>query len=293
MLQQMVQNRTYQPPRNESKYISTFDVVICYGILAHDNPEATIRLIEAVDEPTTQFVVHIDGKYESTYQQVKEYANNRDRVVVLDDPHRVRVNWGGFSMVNATLQILNYIDQHNYNFTHFIHMASTAYPIASNRRIRNTLASYPVDANFLHIILKPARPSHKIWNYFVECDDRLHRIHRLHPITDESNNANFYTASQWFMISKEFAHFLANPGVGESGLFLQEYLDYIEHAVVADESFFGTVLRNTHFCNKVRWFDYDCDIVLAFVFVFTTYELHLILLFCLLASQLELPSFAI
>jgi hypothetical protein len=150
--------------------------------------------------------------------------------MVLDHPYRVRVNWGGFSMVNATLQMLNYVDRHQIHFTHFVHMASTAYPIASNRRIRNTIAAFPVDANFLHIILKPARPNHSIWNYFVECDDQLHRIHRLPPITHETHGADFYTSSQWFIISKEFARYLANPGVGESGKFLAQYLEYIQHA---------------------------------------------------------------
>uniref|UniRef100_A0A7S4EKK1 protein xylosyltransferase n=1 Tax=Pseudo-nitzschia australis TaxID=44445 RepID=A0A7S4EKK1_9STRA len=249
----IVQNRTYQPPRNETNedalYISAEEVVLCYGILAHDSAEATIRIIEAVDEPTTTFVVHIDGKYEENYEKLKEYANQRDRVVVLDHQHRVRVNWGGFSMVNATLQILNYIDRNDLQFTHFVHMASTSYPIVSNRRIRNTLAEYPIDANLMHIILRPARPTESIWNYFVECDDQLHRIHRLPIITKEQNNADFYTSSQWFIISKEFAHYLANPQE-EEGIFLRQYLDYIEHAVVADENFFGTVLRNTRFCNK-------------------------------------------
>lgn len=162
--------------------------------------------------------------------------------------------WFSCSMVNATLQILNWVDRNDINFTHFVHLASTSYPIVSNQRIRNTLAEYPVDANFLHIILKPARPNESIWNYFVECDDRLHRIHRLPIITKEENNADFYTSSQWFIISKEFAHYLANPQK-EEGIFLRQYLDYIEHAVVADENFFGTVLRNTPFCNKVR-----CDV---------------------------------
>ena len=226
--------------------------------MAHDNAAATIRFIEAVDEPTTQFVVHIDGKYEDTYLAVKEYASKRDRVVVLDHPNRVRVNWGGFSMVNATIQMLNYIEDNEINFTHFIHMASTAYPIASNRRIRNTIASYPVDANFLHIILRPNRPSNDIWNYFVECDDKLHRIHRMHVIHDEYNGADFYTSSQWFIIGKEFASFLAHPDKGDPKSFLRQYWDYIQHVVVADESFFGTVLRNTHFCNKVRHFVVFC-----------------------------------
>jgi hypothetical protein len=240
-----IQNRTYQPPRNETEYISSLEIVFCYGILAHDNAEATIRLIEAVDEPTTVFVVHIDVKYEETHQAMKKYAATRPKVTVLEYPYRVRVNWGGFSMVNATLQLLHYADQ--LEFTHFVHMASTAYPIASNRRIRNTIAAYPKDANFVHIILKPAHPHHAIWNYFVECDDRLHRIYRLTPLRKEVNGADLYTASQWFIISKEYAHYLANP---EPGTFLHQYMDYIQHVVVADEGFFGTVLRNTHFCNK-------------------------------------------
>jgi hypothetical protein len=125
----IIQNRTYPPPRNESKYISSSQVVLCYGVLAHDSAASTIRLIEAVSEPTTHFVVHVDAKYEATHQALKIYAYNRSRIQILDHPNRVRVNWGGFSMVNATLQILNYALQ--IDFTHFIHIAASAYPIAS------------------------------------------------------------------------------------------------------------------------------------------------------------------
>lgn len=96
-------------------------------------------------------------------------------------------------------------------------------------------------------MLKPTAPAPQIWNYFVECDDRLNRIYELPPLRKEVHGANLYTASQWFIISKEYAHYLANP---EPETFLHEYLDYIQHVVVADEHFFGTVLRNTHFCHK-------------------------------------------
>lgn len=241
----IIQNRTYRPPRDEAEYISSDDVVLCYGILAHDSAPATIRLIEAVDEPTTLFLVHVDAKYEETHRIMKEYAISRSRIQVLDHPYRVQINWGGFSMVNATLQIFHFADR--LNFTHFVHMASTAYPIASNRRIRNTLASYPKDANFMHVILKPARPHPAIWNYYVECDGRVHRIYRLTPLSKDMHNADVYTTSQWFIISREFVHYFADPGPGS---FLSQFLEYIEHVVVADESFFGTVLRHTPFCNK-------------------------------------------
>ena len=187
-----IQARTYQPPRNETEYIESNQVVICYGILAHDSAASTIRLIEAVDEETTMFVVHVDAKYEYTHAALKKYAANKPRIFVLDHPYRVRVNWGGFSMVNATLQLLHFADR--MVFTHFIHMAATAYPIASNRRIRNTLASYPKDANFLHVILKPAVPAPTIWNYFVECDDQLHRIYRMPLIRKVTHGADLYVS---------------------------------------------------------------------------------------------------
>ena len=292
---QIIQNRTYQLPTEEDEsykqlYISPMDIVLCYGILAHDNANATIRLIEALDEPTTWFVVHVDAKNDETYKQMKEYSMNRSRVVILDDPYRVRVNWGGFSMVNATLQILNYADKHHIDFTHFVHMASTAYPVASNRRIRNTLAAHPKDANFLHVILRPVRPNPMVWNYFVECDDKLHRIHRMPVLMNDTHGVDLYTASQWFIISKEYAHFLANPEDDES-LFLPEYLEYIKHTVVADEHFFGTVLRNTKFCNKVR-------VCLLFstaqiTFYIMSYSQCVLLVLPITASQLEFSTFTI
>lgn len=242
-----IQARTYQPPRNETEYISFAEVVLCYAILAHDNAASAIRLIEALDEPTTVFVIHVDAKYDETYAELQQYAMNRTRVHILGDEYRVRVNWGGFSMVNATLQMINYADRHFPDFTHFAHMAATCYPIASNRRIRNTLASYPKDANFMHVILKPTRPGRSIWNYYVECDDQVHRIYQLQPLRKEVSGVDQYTASQWFILSREFTKYLANP---EPGTFLYEFLEYIPHVVVADETFFGTVLRNTPFCHK-------------------------------------------
>lgn len=139
---------------------------------------------------------------------------------------------------------------HAFKFHKMVHLASTTYPLASNTEIRDTLSSYPLDANFLHIILKPNNPSPSVFNYFVECDDALHRIYRL-PILnfEHGNGVDIYTSSQWFMISREFAWYLAKP---PKGSFVEYYLQYVEHVVVADESFFGTVIRNTHFCTTLH-----------------------------------------
>lgn len=179
-----IQNRTYQPPRNESLYLDNpDDMVICYGILTHDNPRATIRLIESLDEDGLnnrhQFVVHVDAKeiYDESQNTLVEYALTKSNVHILDDRRRVHVNWGGFSMVNATLQILQFVfdmdvedidERQPMPFHKFIHISSSTYPIASNTEIRHKLASYPLDANFLYVIMQPTRASPYVWHYYVE-----------------------------------------------------------------------------------------------------------------------------
>ena len=258
-----IQNRTYQPNRNESIYIpSASRMKLLYVILSHDNPNATIRLVETLYEQgySHQFVIHVDGKYDSTQRILVSYASLRNDTHIVPDPYRVRVNWGGFSMVNATLQAMRYafaVDTYAtipgkktrraLMFHKLIHLSSSTYPIASNPEIRHTLSAYPLDANFLHIIMQPIHPNQYVWQYFVECDDSIHRIYQLPHLRHATHNMNLYTSSQWFIISRQFAYYLA---VAEQGSVVDQYLRYIEHVVVADETFFGTVLRHTKFCHS-------------------------------------------
>lgn len=284
---QQVQYRVYQPPKDtvpEGTYLENADELqLLYVILTHDQPEATIRLIESLYVPdVTRYVIHVDGKEvaDPTYHRLAEYAaemndlavhthGKEEYIRIVPNENRVRVNWGGFTMVKATLMALrtvfglDYFDKHPgvpgrdahdnphaFPFHKLVHLASTTYPLASNTEIRQTLASYPLDANFLHIILRPNNPSPSVWNYFVECDDALHRIYRIPPLMFERGNGiDIYTSSQWFIISRDFAWYLASP---PKESFVEYYLKYIEHVVVADEAFFGTVIRNTHFCSTLH-----------------------------------------
>jgi hypothetical protein len=93
--------------------------------------------------------------------------------------------------------------------------------------------------------MQPTKPTPRAWHYFVECDDQLFRIHQLPPLREDSAGVYLFTASQWFIASHDFVQYLVNPPPGS---FLEQYLPYVEHVVVADETFFGTVLRNSEFC---------------------------------------------
>lgn len=250
-----IQNRTYQPSKEDAEYVASDELILCIGILTHVDANATIRLIEAMHVPGYVFIIHVDAKDQDKelYDNLVSYASVYQHVHILPHERRVRVNWGGFSMVNATLQILQYAFEHELQFHKFVHLASTTYPIASNIEIRRRLASYPINANLVHVVFKPTAPSYDAWHYFVECDDALHRIYRLPPLKEKEHGIDLYTSSQWFVISRDFAHYLAYPPPNSV---IEKFLPYAEHIVVADESFFGTVLRHTAFCHYHHNFNY-------------------------------------
>ena len=252
----LLQNKTYQPPRNESTYVDDpNDLKLLYIVLAHDNAPATIRLIESLQQPHlyASFVIHVDAKEESdeTHQFLVQYASTNENVYILEKPYRTRINWGGFSMVNASLTMMKFafglLPNHPdvLDFDKLIHLSHTSYPLASNTEIRHTLAQYPLDANFFQVIMKPHRPP--MWNYFVECDDHLHRIHHLPVPSNATAGFELFQSSQWFITGRNFAQYMAEA---QPGTFIHGFLEYAEHTVVADESFFATVLRNTPFCTK-------------------------------------------
>ena len=97
----------------------------------------------------------------------------------------------------------------------------------------------------LNVVMKPNRPGPSTWHYFVECDDALHRIYRLTPLVEDNYGIDIYTSSQWFIISRDFSEYIA---LAEPGTLAEILLEYVEHVVVADETFFGTLLRHSPFC---------------------------------------------
>ena len=71
-----------------------------------------------------------------------------------------------------------------FTMLHCVMHSSHSYPIQSNTAIKDKLSSYPLQTNFMRLIPKPLSPDPRLWHYFVECDDALHRIYRLTPLND-------------------------------------------------------------------------------------------------------------
>ena len=74
-------------------------------IIAHDQPVHLARLVESLSCDWTRIFIHIDRKADAA--EFKKCIPEHKNIIILDDQYRIRVNWGGFSIVEALLNLLD------------------------------------------------------------------------------------------------------------------------------------------------------------------------------------------
>jgi hypothetical protein len=213
------------------------ELAVLYIMLVHNSPQFAIRIIDALDEPMHTFVLHVDAAASATQAYLQEYLAERPNVHILPETQRVQINWGGYSIVNATMQAMRYAWDQGIHFDYLIDISGTTYPLKSNAFIRKSLAQSP---NTVHLETNglPTKPDQAMWNQFVECDGNLHRIARMPYI----RGINMYVSSQWFAVPRHYVHWLLHSTL------VAEYERYAQYIIVADENFFATMFFNSPFC---------------------------------------------
>lgn len=230
-----------KPPAPEAKvYQKAEDISILYIMLMHREAEQSIRIIKALqDGDRSQFVVHVDGKVDIP-PQLASYAAKSTNVFLMTEG-RVNVTWGAFSVVQATLNAMSYGFYLGLKFDRIINLSGTTYPLATPAEIRGALSKYGVEDQLMHVSPKPNVPFAKAWHYFVECDNRLHRIARF----GLPHGLPLRTGSQWFVISRNFAEYLLTDEE-----LVMPYMAYARHIIIADENFFATMLLSSPYCHR-------------------------------------------
>jgi hypothetical protein len=152
------------PSRSEEHQLNADTLSIMYVLLTHNTPDFSCRLINALDEPqasTTHswqmfvcdrlmgscmlpqhtFIVHVDTKSPESQEIMTKFAENRSNVFIMDR-YRQGLNWGGFTIVNATLGGMMYGWETGRHFDFLIDLSGTHYPIKSNKAIREALGLF-------------------------------------------------------------------------------------------------------------------------------------------------------
>ena len=228
---------------------------LVYLILAHDDPVHLRRLIGAVGEDGAAIYVHIDRKAD-----IGLFTSLIDESRATFIPDRVDACWGGFSLVQATLNLLQAAHASRPAPDRYLLLSGADYPIRSNAVLRGHLGS---DREHIALIPMPTPDGRKPLS-------RLERLHfegsrgRYMPKRVLLNQTNLllekyykrnyrralgditpYAGSQWWALSRDAVAYIldfvqANP----------RFVRFYRHSLIPDEMFFHTILGNSPFREK-------------------------------------------
>jgi len=237
-------------------------VAVAFLVLAHDQPAHLARLVGALAGDGVRFFVHVDGKID--VEPFRARLGGRADVVFVAD--RVAVHWGGFSLVRATLALL---DAAAGSFARYCLLSGADYPIKPRAEVLAALDDER--GEWLHVgrTLGPGEPQRVYverwhWNDAPLLNPRevpagavARRARRLlRPLVARLVAAlpprRFpgglvpHKGSQWWALSRGSVAWMrawlrAHP----------EYVRFHEHVHCADEIFFHSLVMASPFAGEV------------------------------------------
>jgi len=121
-----------EPPRESP-------VQLVFLVLAHENPIQLARLLRAIEGTCARIFVHIDGS--RSIAPFRQATTGIKHVEFLDGADRIPVFWAGFSMVQATLNLMRRAREQVPGRARFCLLSGMDYPIKDSKTIQSTLAS--------------------------------------------------------------------------------------------------------------------------------------------------------
>lgn len=220
---------------------------ICYLILAHNNLNHLNRLIDSLNDDSCSFYIHIDKKSKQA-----NYYNSLDNVTIIRE--HFDINWGGFSMVEATLALLKNALLDSPKSDYYILISGVDYPIRPHKFLLEQLASGKefIDSAPLPF---PDKPMGRFEYYYYDVNRRKYGY--FHPlILTEIALRLFklkrkipfpiYVGGQWFALTHQCVEYILNTIDND-----ERYINFFKHSLIPDEAFFQTIISNSPFAEKV------------------------------------------
>jgi len=218
---------------------------ICYLILAHNNFRHLDRLIDALTDDGSSFYIHLDKKVKANYSPLA------DNVKVI--PERIDINWGGFSMVKATLALMRNGVSESPDADYYILLSGVDYPIRSKKFLYDLLEK---KKEYIDIAPVPApyKPIERYQHYFFDFKRRDARIYNPKLLSEillksigVKRNLPFkiYAGTQWFALTGDCVKYILKT-VSQD----KRYIDFFKYTLIPDEAFFQTIIGNSPFIHN-------------------------------------------
>jgi hypothetical protein len=228
---------------------------IAYLILAHHQPSHLARLIKALSCDGAYFLVHVDLK--TDISPFKELVPASKNIIFLENAARVKVYWGGYSIVMAALNLLRAAMALGVHFTRYCLLSGSDFPIKKNSEIEEVLSTR---TEFLRVDrklnYKKNDPHSETVRYIHLYDSRFlnprttpskrlfsttERVLRKIP-RKQYQKIPLFQGAQWWA--------LTNQCVRHIFKFLEEnngYMAFHKYTRVPDETFFHSIIKSSLF----------------------------------------------
>lgn len=228
-----------------------------YFILAHKKPEQLRTLISLLQDGKSFFFIHLDKKVDVS---LFEFIQQMERCYLVKK--RERSNWGGFGMVQATIngmmEIQEYMkSNHQGQNYHCILLSGEDLPLQSNEMIHDFLENKQ-ETSFIH---HWKLPYEKWWNgglfrfeslcffdynkhpkahYWLNKLIRKLKLHFLLPINrikKQYPDLELYGGSQWMILSKKVVGLVIDTSNSNP-----QFSKLFKHVLAPDELYFPTLI---------------------------------------------------
>lgn len=190
-----------------------------YMLLVHDCPNQIKNLVNKLDDGNSVFFIHVDKSVD-----LESFKIDSDNVIYIKK--RVACNWGGFSLVSATAELMKQVnlffrDKPLINY-HAILLSGSHWPLKSNHELQNFFKS-KIDLSFFSYWQLPYSNwwdggmfrvnkvyffnviKFKILNKYINKILNKLNVQFLYPISifnKSFKNHSIYGSQQWFALSK-------------------------------------------------------------------------------------------
>ncbi|XP_047215598.1 xylosyltransferase 2-like isoform X2 [Girardinichthys multiradiatus] len=220
-------------------------VRVVFVLMVHGRAARQLkRLIKAIYHRDHYYYIHVDERSAYMHREVLQIAQQYPNVRAT--PWRMVTIWGGASLLKAylrTMQDLLALQEWKWDF--FINLSATDFPTRTNDELVMFLSLHR-DKNFLKSHGREnARFIKKqgLDRLFHECDNHMWRLgERNIPEGLEVSGG-----SDWFALTRRFVDYVVSSR-DELVLGLKQFYSY---ALLPAESFFHTVLGNSHMCETL------------------------------------------
>jgi hypothetical protein len=239
-------------------------VSICYLVLTHTDAPHVGKLARTLTRDGDSVVIHVDAAVDE--RPFADAVGTLPRVHLVRE--RTRVRWGGWSMVAATLALLQRAREVEPDASYYCLTSGDSYPVRPPDVVRSVLEGSG-GAQYMNLLPMPStvakKPLTRVSHRWIEHDPRGNRLtpvlrafHRVarRPYVARLEGLRLHCGSQWWALTRDCVDWVLAESAART-----RFVALCRTSKVPDEHFFQTLVANSPFSATMRpsimWTDWS------------------------------------